>query len=250
MNPKICIPIIAKTFDELVDVLEKTIVMRPDLIEWRADYLLTDALDFSLLEKCLHFLSNQLKGLNIPLIFTLRSSKEGGLAQYNDLNRLGLIKQAVLSQQIQLVDIEMDLANQSDEDFDHHERLDMVNEIIDLAHTTNIEVILSHHDFTLTPNTPELIMTIKRAQKHHADFCKLAYMAQNGDDVIRLLEACQYGRGVLNQRMIVVSMGKLGRVSRITAHEYGSEFTYAKGVAESAPGQLTVAELLDAWSNI
>lgn len=250
MNPKICIPIIANTFDELVDIIEKTIVMRPDLIEWRADYLLSDSDDGSLMNKCLRLLSDQMNGLKIPLIFTLRSAKEGGRVKYGELERLKLIKQAVLSGQVQLLDLEMDLANQSDEDFDHHERLDLFNEIIDLAHTANIEVILSHHDFIQTPSTPELIMTIKRAQKHHADYCKLAYIPKDGEDVIRLLEACQYGRGVLNQRMIVVSMGKIGRVSRITAHEYGSEFTYAKGLSESAPGQLTVAELLDAWAKL
>ncbi len=44
-------------------------------------------------------------------------------------------------------------------------------------------------------------------------------------------------------------MGEIGKSSRIEGYEYGSEMTFAvlDGTQGSAPGQLTINELLQAW---
>lgn len=244
-RPRICIPLISSTRDTLLDELDKVLSMRPDLIEWRADYFL--ALNtFDDLVKVLH---DDFNALSIPIIFTIRSRGEGGHCDLDDLTRLKLIGEVVSTGLIQMVDIELDCSAQQDCDFDNRDLVYGFSEVIDLAHTNNTEVILSNHDFDGTPDFSEIVANIKRAQKWNADYCKLAYYAKESEDMMALMSASQYGSGILGQKMIAVSMGEKGRLSRVICGEFGSEITYARGVYESAPGQMTVIELMDAWAS-
>lgn len=244
-KPKICIPIIATTYDALIDEAEKVLSMRPDLIEWRADYFLAENNEASMFETLISLTNH----VTIPIVFTLRGVNEGGRSKLSDCQRLALIQKVLSTGLIQLVDVELDCSTSQDCDFENRESAYRFQEIMDMAHTNNIEVILSNHNFSSTPDFGEMIANIKRAQKWNADYCKLAYLANSSDDMMSLLSACQYGSGVLNQKMIVVSMGEIGKMSRIIGGEFGSEMTYAKGINESAPGQMSVVELIDAWES-
>lgn len=244
-RPRICIPLISSTKDALLDELDKVLSMRPDLIEWRADYFLA-LNDFDALLEVLH---EGFKGLSTPMIFTIRSRAEGGHFDLDDLTRLKLIGEVVSTGLVQMVDIELDCSSQQDCDFDNRDLVFGFSEVINVAHTNNTEVILSNHDFDGTPEFSEIVANIKRAQKWNADYCKLAYFAKESEDMMALMSASQYGSGILGQKMIAVSMGEAGKLSRVICGEFGSEITYAKGVYESAPGQMTVIELMDAWSS-
>lgn len=256
-RPKICIPLVAEHLDALIIEAEKVMAMRPDLIEWRADYY-TSKLDrdklgilevISIVLNALNQLHQLLSEANIPILFTLRSLDEGGFCGYDKNMRLEIMQAAIKTGQISWVDIELDISNEQDLDFEKREVIDRFQQTIDLAHTNTVSVILSNHDFNKTPQFAEIVANIKRVQRWNVDYVKLAYLCETGEDVMALLSACQYGRGVLNQKMIVITMGEVGKIGRVTAGEFGSEIVYAVGLSPTAPGQLTVAEYLSAWDS-
>jgi len=47
--------------------------------------------------------------------------------------------------------------------------------------------------------------------------------------------------------LITMSMGALGSITRIAGWLFGSDLTFAVGVASSAPGQIPAAELREVY---
>ena len=74
MDTKICIPVMGKTKEKLINQVEKVIKMNPDLMEVRADYL-EDISEKSLLNILKEVKE---KAYNRPVIFTFRTKTEGG----------------------------------------------------------------------------------------------------------------------------------------------------------------------------
>ena len=107
------------------------------------------------------------------------------------------------------------------------------------------KLILSSHDFEKTPPQAELEATIRRAWENGADVPKLAAMAQDSTEALRVLALhsleCNRGRPV-----VALSMGEAGLISRLLAGRCGGYLTFGTLGAgkESAPGQPTVADLL------
>lgn len=244
-KPRICIPIISDNLLNLIDEVNAVIAMQPDLVEWRSDYFKGSEVE---LEKALGEIYKLLNAAKIPILFTLRSANEGGMCSLADNNRLAVIQKAIATDKIKYVDIELDISTGQDSNFDHDEITKMFNHTIDLAHTHNVDVIISNHNFKLTPSFEDMIAIIRRAQRLKADYVKLAYNADNGDDVLSLLAACEYGKDVLNQKMIALSIGDVGKVTRAVCGEFGSDITFAKGLFESAPGQIAIDSLRNLWS--
>ena len=69
-------------------------------------------------------------------------------------------------------------------------------------------------------------------------------MAHNEQDVLDLMN---YTRGfkTLNpeQEYVTISMGKVGKISRLTADLTGSSWSYARVGDESAPGQIPLENM-------
>ena len=107
--------------------------------------------------------------------------------------------------------------------------------LISRARSSGCQVIISYHNFQKTPQKSELEHIIEWCFTAGADIAKIACMVQHKNETARLL-------GLLNDErpLIVLGMGKLGRITRIAAPLLGSPFTYAspgKG-RETAAGQL------------
>jgi len=112
--------------------------------------------------------------------------------------------------------------------------------LLGAAHARNCRVIVSHHDFRKTPPMAELEAAVRRARASGADIVKIACRVRERRDNARLL-----GLLDLESPLIVVGMGKRGRLTRIAAPLLGSLFTYAtlgKG-KETAEGQMDAASL-------
>jgi 3-dehydroquinate dehydratase type I len=108
------------------------------------------------------------------------------------------------------------------------------------AHARNGRVIISHHDFRKTPPRIELEAAARRAVASGADIVKIACRVRERRDNARLLGLLDLG-----MPLIIVGMGKRGRLTRIAAPLLGSLFTYAtlgKG-KETAEGQMDAASL-------
>ncbi len=257
-RPKICIPIVATNYDKLIEEVELIIGMKPDLIEWRVDQYLSsleiekltlEALKLELIKPLL-YISNLLEHEGIAMILTIRGKSEGGFVDLDDTVRMMLILWGISQCKIQYVDLELDLYDHSEETEKDEVLSQLFKDIVNEARTKNIKVILSNHDFTKTPSFSDMIAIIKRAQRLRADLVKIAYMPSSSEDVLSILAACQYGSTVLNQKMIALSMGEIGRISRIIGGEFGSEVTFARGVVASAPGQMTIEAMNRSWDTI
>lgn len=68
-------------------------------------------------------------------------------------------------------------------------------------------------------------------------------MPQSVDDVLTLLTATNTARQQLGQPVITMSMGDLGKVSRLAGEVFGSCLSFATVGAASAPGQIALDHL-------
>ncbi len=215
---KICIPVTARTIAELEEQIGKICAAPCDMIEMRADYFTGNPMDE------LKVLREQMP--QIPLLFTCRTKAEGGmcdisLESYAELNRA-----AAKSGLADLIDLEL---NRGEE---------LLQELIpELQHF--VRVLVSFHDFEKTPGRDTLIGLLDRMQNLGADITKAAVMPQGERDVLTLLVAAVAMKEQYADRpYIVMSMGKLGSISRLAGSLTGSAVTFASAGAISAPGQL------------
>ena len=75
---KICVPIMGKNKRELLSQAKEVVNMKPDIIEWRVDFL--DISNKMEGDYYIHCIANKLKKItkDIPLIYTFRTKEEGG----------------------------------------------------------------------------------------------------------------------------------------------------------------------------
>lgn len=228
-SPKIVVPIIEKTS---VDIINKANIikdMKIDIVEWRVDFYE----EVSNISSVLDTLKNLRKTLgNLPIIFTFRTSKEGGekeisLEEYTRLN-----KEVANSGNVDLVDIEMFSGD------------DVVMENISNIHEAGVLVVGSNHNFAKTPEKDEIISRLQKMQDMGADILKIAVMPKNTQDVIKLLDATNEMYTKYADRPITaISMGSMGVISRLGGEIFGSAMTFASVGQGSAPGQIDAGEL-------
>lgn len=237
--PKICIPVMGTTTEELIAEAQQAMQQPCQLIEWRADFMIQENAGLSIQEVCgvlrknLAYLRLE---LNVPLLFTIRTAKEGGQADisaddYFDVNRM-----VAESGMADIIDIEaFDADSKPDEN---------VQDFIAYAHEMNVKVLLSNHDFEKTPDLDVMVKKYTDMQQMGGDIMKLAVMPQQQEDVLRLLEAAETVGGKESQLpLVAISMGELGMTSRICAGQFGSVITFASGREASAPGQVNAKTL-------
>lgn len=196
-----------------------------DVIEWRADSF--KDLCYDSIVNCLIELNNK---LNLPIIFTLRIKSEGGMADISDYNRIELIKKIIKTKLIDIVDIEY-INGQT-----------ILDEVISVAHSNNVYVIVSNHNFENTPDKDNILNILEKIKSTNADIIKIAYMPKNKLDVLNQLEASiKFNKE--DKLLISISMGELGKLTRVFPEFAGSCITFAKTVNNSALGQIDERDL-------
>lgn len=226
--PKICVPIVAHTKEEILADAVQVAKSKADFVEWRADWF-EGVANAEMVQELLYQLGDLLP---IPLLFTLRTLQEGGKADFSAETYLKINQAAIDTGCIDLLDVEM-LQNK-----------EIAKQLLQSAHAAGVKVIGSSHDFHKTPSLEDMLTTLRSIQDLGADVLKIAVMPQNKGDVLRLLEATTIMREqYAHQPVAAISMGSLGVVSRITGEVFGSTITFGAVQKESAPGQLAVDTL-------
>ena len=226
--PKICVPIVGTTIDEIIDEAKEILALSIDLVEWRADWF-ENVFDFEQVKDTLGQLREVLK--ETPLLFTFRTAKEGGEKAIDDNTYIALNKAAVESGNVDLMDVELFSGDT------------VVEEVLNIAHQNQVKVIASNHDFEKTPSKEEMITKLKKMEKMGADILKVAVMPKSAKDVLTLLEVTEEMRGCMKQPIVTMSMSDLGVISRIAGETFGSAITFGSAKKASAPGQIQVEEL-------
>lgn len=232
--PLICLPLVAKGKADLLHQAEELLLSSPDIIEWRIDSFdnVKDS-DF-----CLQTLAELRATIeSVPLIFTCRTDKEGGIQKIAQETRLALISASIRTGLPDIVDIELSNGTA------------FITAILETAERYGVKVILSCHDFEKTPNEENILSQLVRAQDMGAHIAKVAVMPNNHNDILVLLNATLKARTeALQIPIVTMSMGKLGVVTRIVGGLFGSDITFATGKNASSPGQIPIGELRKAMA--
>lgn len=227
--PKICIPLVSTCLDALLNDMKKALDHSADLIEWRVDWM-DDILKKGISGRDPSCCTGKAAGVH-PLLFTFRTKKEGGNMAASLLQYKELVKRAICSGLVDLVDIELF----SDKD--------TVNELIALAKEKNVKTILSNHDFFKTPSGNEIFSRLKQMEEAGADIAKIAVMPESTEDVLTLLSATCKAKKELTCPVITMSMAGTGLISRLSGEVFGSCLTFGTAGNISAPGQIDALKL-------
>ena len=227
--PKICVPIVGKTRNEILAAAESFESVKKDVVEWRADWF-DGVFDFAQVEAVLKELRRVLG--NTPILFTFRTSNEGGEKAIEPAAYAELNKRAAATGLIDLVDVE---AFTGDE---------VVRDIIESAHESGVVVVASNHDFEKTPEKDEIVRRLRKMQELDADIPKIAVMPRSRKDVLTLLLATEEMASEYADRPIItMSMSATGLISRLCGECFGSALTFGAVGKASAPGQMNASDL-------
>jgi len=110
------------------------------------------------------------------------------------------------------------------------------------------KLIISYHDFKKTPPTSVLLKKAEEMKKKGADIVKISVMAKSLNDTVRIITLAKQLQSKKISH-ILIAMGKKGALSRVLTPTLGGTVMFAPltKTKSSAPGQLTVKELKDAW---
>ncbi|MFC5631907.1 MULTISPECIES: type I 3-dehydroquinate dehydratase [Streptococcus] len=214
---KIVVPVMPRSLEE-AQLLDVTKYDLADIIEWRADYLPKEEILTvapAIFEK---FVGRE-------VLFTLRTTHEGGNIELEDQEYVGLIKEISAIYQPDYIDYEY---------FSH---MGVFNEMLDFSN-----LVLSYHNFNETPSN--IMEAFSEMTALSPRIVKIAVMPITHQDVLDLMNFTR-GFKTLNpeQEYAVMSMGKLGRITRIAGELMGSCWSYASLEEESAPGQIPLHQL-------
>ena len=227
--PKIIVPIVGKTKEEIIAEAKTFDSIPVDVVEWRVDWF-EGVFDFAQVKDVLTDLREVLG--NTPILMTFRTSKEGGEKAIDDKAYAELNLNAAKSGLVDLIDVEIFTGDA------------VVREIIDGAHAAGVKVVASNHDFHKTPAKSDIIYRLRKMQDMGADIPKIAVMPQNKRDVLTLLAATEeMVTDYADRPIITMSMAGTGVISRLCGEVFGSSMTFGAAGKASAPGQMGVNDL-------
>ena len=189
-----------------------------DIIEWRADFLPKEAIlqvAPAIFEK---FAGRE-------LLFTLRTRAEGGEIDLDSAEYVQIIKDVAQLYQPEYID------------FEYFSHKDVFEEMLDFPN-----LVLSYQNFQETPeNMMEILSELTSLTPK---VVKVSVMAHTEQDVLDLMNFTR-GFKTLNpeQEYVTISMGKVGKVSRITSDVTGSSWSFASLDEASAPGQISLSSM-------
>ena len=220
---RICLSVAETTMERALRAIQEA-HRAADLIELRVDYLRKP------------FLARLMTGRRKPFIVTNRPKGEGGRYGGDERRRLGILKEAV-NLGAEYIDVEIGTGKQR---FQHL-----------IANKRETQIILSFHDFQGTPSPKELRRLFDRMIQWRPDLVKIVTFAQSWEDNFHILSLISYANKK-KERIVAFCMGEKGKISRVFAPSMGAAWTYASLSKEraSAPGQLTVREIVEIWERL
>jgi 3-dehydroquinate dehydratase-1 len=227
--PKICVPLVGHSMEELYQECHYLQNKPCDIVELRIDFL-KNVTELSAIDAALQLVRNELP--HKALLFTFRTKEEGGETPISIRYYFELLHYAIKTGTIDAIDIEY---------FHDHTAIEAT---LLLAREHSVTVILSNHDFDKTPSFEEITNRLIGMKKLGADVAKLACMPHSAKDVLTLLRATEAVKSQYpDEPLITMSMGKLGAISRISGELFGSAMTFGSAKTASAPGQLELTAL-------
>lgn len=226
-QPKICIPIVARTKQEVLETAAQIARSPADLVEWRLDFF--KSLSPQTIVETAAELRPMLQGR--PLLATFRSRREGGQPQTDDSAGIRIYHSLMDGQLAEAVDLELSQPET------------IRRSILSAAEQTGTKVVMSYHNFQQTPPQKTIETLLEKMAAEQADIAKIAVMPQIPADVLTLMSATVSARSRLDIPVVTMAMGPLGKISRISGSLTGSAMTFGSLDHASAPGQINAGLL-------
>jgi 3-dehydroquinate dehydratase type I len=224
LNPRICVSIPPKTIDEAFALIQKAEVQHADIIEVRLDALKNR-------EKIIDIPSFS----EIPLIATNKSIQQHGSFSGTEKERQKILVDAAKSG-FTYVDVDMGASSK--------------NELIRSLKDAGVKVIVSFHDFELTPSLVLLSNVLDEQLALGANVCKIITTARMVEDNLTTLNFVSDASK--HTELVCFAMGDLGKPSRLLSPVFGAIFTFAclHDKRKTAKGQLTIQEMKFAYQTL
>lgn len=194
-----------------------------DCIELRADSL-PESYDAAAVAELVQELGAALP--HAPLIFTFRTKGQGGLRELATDKYVELNRAVIACGGADLVDVEATVGDKA------------ARGLVECARSRGVRTIVSYHDFAGTPPTEHMVDRLAHMARLGADLPKLAVMAHDRLDALRLMEATVRAHDALGMPMITMAMGGDGVLTRLAGQMTGSAMTFCALGTASAPGQV------------
>jgi 3-dehydroquinate dehydratase/shikimate dehydrogenase len=127
----------------------------------------------------------------------------------------------------------------------------LIRDIQSIIKQAGCKGIISYHNFEGAPPLNKLIQKAESIRKKGADVVKIATRADSLEDTVNLI---MLAKTLQERKMphILIAMGKKGILSRVLTPTLGGEMMFAtlEDSKKTAPGQMTVKELREAWQLI
>lgn len=230
INPAVCTPLTGCQLADILKECRNIVSKRPDILEWRADFF-EGVREPEQLLKALMELRKAAGAL--PIIVTIRSAGEGGNQnlELTSAEKIEIYSAICQSKLIDYVDFE--LSNSPDD----------VKRIRTFSRDNGIKLILSYHNYKLTPDEQFIREKFLLVEKYGGDVGKVAVMPNSLEDVLDFMKSTLSIQKQIKTPMIAISMGQLGAVSRLFGWLFGSQLTFAIGENSSAPGQIPISDV-------
>lgn len=167
---------------------------------------------------------------NKPILITIRSYNEGGNKIIEDEYYYSLYKDIIDYHLTDYIDIELNKDKISN------------FELIDYAHSHNIKVIMSYHNFNETYSNEKLKEYIEEMEIMGADIAKIAVMPRCKEDVVNVINLNMLLSSYMNIPVVVISMSELGKITRVLGDMMGSYMTYVT-IHDSSIGQIHIDDI-------
>lgn len=221
----VIVPIFGADNEEILEQADDLVGRELDLIEFRVDH----CEDFSDIDELGELIVEIQEITKLPVMVTFRSKREGGASDLSDQEIYEVMSELVQSYNFTAIDIELDFAYRK--------------ELLKLARENGKLIIMSKHDFEKTPGIADMVDLLWSMDKAGADVCKLAVMPHSKCDVIDLMYATLQADQLIKAPIISMSMGELGKVTRLTGASFASKATFASNGKASAPGQVELEKV-------
>lgn len=229
-RPCVCVPIMGRTQQEIIEEALELKESNVDIVEWRVDAF-ADYKNYNAIREVLQKVAPILK--EKIFLYTFRTKAQGGMGVVTTEELEDIHDLAAESGCVDLLDLEY-----------FEETYPMIK--IRKLQEKGVKIVASHHDFVETPEREVMKMLLENMCAGNADIVKIAVMPQTEEDVLSLLSVTnEFYRENPDTPIISMSMGKLGMISRLCGEVFGSCVTFAANKESSAPGQMKVEKVMD-----
>ncbi len=220
--PKICVPVMGKTLEEISAAAARAAQAGADLIELRADSFspMPDA------REAVAACRAARDAAGLPLLFTLRTARDGGAGSADAAAYEALLVQMAQSGACDAVDVELSVGEEA------------LRRIARVSHAAGVPVVGSSHEFGRISDAGLAGEWLVRQARGGADVLKAAVMAHDRLEALELcLNMARAGKAA-DRPYIAIAMGPCGVVSRAACEAVGSCLTFGTAGEASAPGQM------------